>query len=52
MNERLLKLCLSNLHQKGLRDDVHGGRGDYVELMKEQIIVPLKPKFNMTLPEK
>jgi hypothetical protein len=31
---------------------VHGGRGDYVELMKEQIIVPLKPKFNMTLPEK
>ena len=29
MNERLLKLCLSNLHQKGLRDDVHKTRLKY-----------------------
>lgn len=31
---------------------VYGGRGNYVELTKEQIIVPLKSKFNKILPEK
>lgn len=30
---------------------VHGGRGKYVELTKEQIIVPLKSKFNSVLPD-
>lgn len=31
---------------------VHGGRGDYVELTKEQIVVELLSKFNKTLPDK
>jgi hypothetical protein len=30
---------------------VHGKRGAYVELTKEQILVKLISKFNMTLPE-
>ena len=30
---------------------VHGGRGDYIELTKEQIRVPLKSHFNQKLPE-
>jgi hypothetical protein len=30
---------------------VHGGRGDYVELMKEQILVKLNSKFNISLPK-
>ena len=31
---------------------VHGGRGNYVELLKEQIQVNLKSKFNYDLPDK
>ena len=30
---------------------VHGGRGDYVELKKEQILVNLKSHFNHELPD-
>jgi hypothetical protein len=30
---------------------VHGGRGDYVELKKEQIEVELKSHFNQELPD-
>lgn len=30
---------------------VHGGRGDYVELTKEQIVVSLKSKFNNPIPK-
>jgi hypothetical protein len=30
---------------------VHGKRGDYIELKKEQIIVPLKSHFNIKVPE-
>lgn len=30
---------------------VHGGRGDYVELTKEQIVVNLISKFNQELPD-
>lgn len=25
---------------------VHGGRGDYIELTQEQILTPLRSKFN------
>lgn len=25
---------------------VHGGRGDYIELSQDQILLPLKSKFN------
>lgn len=31
---------------------VHGGRGDYMELTKEQICIPLRSKFNAILPSK
>jgi len=31
---------------------VHGGRGDYIELIKEQIVIPLKSKFGSLLPLK
>lgn len=31
---------------------VHGGRGTYVEFLREQILVTLKSKFNTFLPEK
>ena len=31
---------------------VHGGRGAYVELTKEQILVPLRSHFGTSLPEK
>lgn len=37
---------------KGYERVVHGGRGAYVELTKEQILVPLKSKYNIPLPEK
>lgn len=30
---------------------VHGGRGDYVELTKEQIVVRLVSKFDQKLPD-
>ncbi len=30
---------------------VHGGRGDYVEFTKKQLVLPLKSKFNQRLPE-
>lgn len=39
------------LFATGYERVVHGGRGDYVELMKEQIVVELKPRFNKSLPE-
>lgn len=30
---------------------VHGGRGNYVELTKDQILIKLEPKYNTTIPE-
>ena len=35
---------------KGYERVVHGGRGAYVELTKEQILVPLKSHFNQEVP--
>jgi hypothetical protein len=35
----------------GYKRVVHGGRGAYVELTKDQILVKLKSKFNSVLPE-
>jgi len=34
----------------GFERVVHGGRGAYVELTKEQILVPLKSHFNTKVP--
>jgi hypothetical protein len=36
----------------GYEGVVHGKRGPYVELTKEQILVPLKSHFNVPVPEK
>ena len=36
---------------EGYERVVHGGRGDYVELTKDQILVNLKSKFNSILPD-
>lgn len=30
---------------------VEGGRGDYVELVKDQIVVPMVSRFNPTIPD-
>lgn len=38
------------LFATGYERIVHGGRGDYMELTKSQIVVPLKSKFNHNLP--
>ena len=38
------------LFANGYERVVHGGRGDYIELRKEQIRVPLKSYFNQSLP--
>ena len=40
------------LFATGYERVVHGKRGDYVELTKEQIVVKLKSHFKQTLPEK
>jgi len=40
------------LFAKGYERIVHGGRGDYVELSEEQIVVPLKSHFNQPMPHK
>jgi len=39
------------LFAEGYERVVHGGRGDYVELTKDQIVVELKSKFKQPLPE-
>ena len=39
------------LFADGYERVVHGGRGDYVELTKKQIQIPLKSHFNQKLPE-
>jgi len=39
------------LFADGYERVVHGGRGDYVELTKEQIKVQLVSKFNQPLPK-
>lgn len=39
------------LFATGYERVVHGGRGDYVELTKEQIAVNLKSHFNQELPK-
>jgi len=38
------------LFAKGYERVVHGGRGDYVELTKEHIILPLKSHFKQSIP--
>ena len=40
----------SVLFATGYERIVHGGRGDYIELTKEQIKVSLKSHFNQELP--
>ena len=40
------------LFATGYERVVHGGRGDYVELTKEQIAVTLHAKFTQTLPDR
>jgi len=40
------------LFADGYERVVHGGRGDYIELRKENIKVPLKSHFNQRLPNK
>lgn len=40
------------LFAMGYERIVHGGRGDYIELTKEQILIKLKSKFNQDLPDK
>jgi len=40
------------LFANGYERIVHGGRGDYIELTKEQIKVSLESHFNQRLPEK
>jgi len=39
------------LFAKGYERVVHGGRGDYIELTKDQIVVELRSKFKQPLPE-
>jgi hypothetical protein len=39
------------LFANGYERIVHGERGDYIELTKEQIQIPLKSHFNQQLPE-
>ena len=39
------------LFANGFERVVHGGRGDYIELTKEQIKVPLKSHFEQNLPK-
>lgn len=40
------------LFANGYERIVHGGRGDYMELKKEQICIPLRSKFNAILPSR
>lgn len=42
----------NTLFANGYERVVHGGRGDYVELTKEQIVVDLVSHFNQPLPTK
>jgi hypothetical protein len=39
------------LFANGYERVVHGGRGDYVELAKDQILVPLQSHFKQELPK-
>jgi len=39
------------LFATGYERIVHGGKGDYIELKKEQIKVKLKSRFNQQLPD-
>jgi len=52
MIKRNLYFKDSILFADGYERVVHGGRGDYVELTKEQIKVFLKSHFNQTIPDK
>jgi len=36
---------------RGYERVVHGDRGDYIELTKDQIMIPLKSKFNAVIPD-
>jgi hypothetical protein len=50
MIERNLYFKDGTLFSKGYERIVHGGRGDYIELTKEQIQVPLQSHFKQELP--
>jgi len=39
------------LFANGYERVVHGGRGDYIELTKDEIVVQLKSKFTQELPK-
>ena len=51
MIKRNLYFKDGTLFANGYERVVHGGRGDYVELTKDQIVISLKSKFNRKLPE-
>lgn len=51
MPNRNLYFKDGTLFATGYERVVHGGRGDYVELMEEQIAVGLVSKFGQELPE-
>jgi hypothetical protein len=51
MIKRNLYFKDGSLFANGFERVVHGGRGDYVELSKEQIQVPLKSHFKQGIPE-
>ena len=51
MMKRNLYFKDETLFADGYERVVHGGRGDYVELTKEQIKVQLVSKFNQPLPK-
>lgn len=51
MIKRNLYFLDGTLFSIGYERIVHGGRGDYVELTKDQIVVDLKSKFNHNLPK-
>lgn len=40
------------LFAKGYERVVHGGRGDYVELTKDQIVLQLQSRFKQPVPSK
>lgn len=50
--QRNLYFLDKTLFAKGYERIVHGGRGDYVELRQDQIVVNLISKFGHHLPEK
>ena len=51
MIERNLYFKDGNLFANSYERIVHGGRGDYIELIRDQIVVNLKSHFKQELPK-